>query len=71
VGILDRLAGALSRAAKLCFVNNSAHRSHLSAMRRQVSLSSGLRANLAISSHSAACFKNSSGGFIGVITLSF
>jgi hypothetical protein len=40
-------------------------------MRRQVSLSSGLRADLAISSHSAACFKNSSGGLRGIITRSF
>src|SRR5436190_22812182 len=36
-------------------------------MRRQLSLSSGLRADLAISSHSAACFRNSSGGLRGIM----
>src|SRR5262249_16246421 len=43
----------------------SAHRCHLSAMPFQETLSSGLRASLAMNSHSAACFKNSSGGCIG------
>src|SRR3974390_409666 len=55
----------MSRAARLCLVNRSAQRSHLSAIRRHVSLSSRLRENLAINSHSAACLRNSSGGLIG------
>ena len=53
------------RAAKLWLVDTSAHRFHRSAIRRQVALLFGSRVNLAISSHSAACLRNSSGGCIG------
>ena len=67
LGFRRRCAGIRWRAAKFWLVDTSAHRFHRSAIRRQVALLSGL--NLAISSHSAACFKNSSGGCIGVITL--
>jgi hypothetical protein len=38
-------------------------------MRLDVALFFGSRVNLAISSHSAACFRNSSVGFSGVMTL--
>jgi hypothetical protein len=47
-------------------VNLSAHRRHLSAIRFHVALLSVSRVNFAICSHWAACFKNSSGGFIGL-----
>src|SRR5262249_23171534 len=62
---MGRLWGMFLRADKLRFEKISAHRCHLSAMPFQETLSSGLRASLAMNSHSAACFKNSSGGCIG------
>jgi hypothetical protein len=58
------LAEACWCAARAWLVNHSAHRCHLSAIRVHVALSSGLCADLAISLQSAACRKNSSGGFI-------
>src|SRR5262245_14958347 len=62
---MGRLWGMFLGADKLRFEKISAHRCHLSAMPFQETLSSGLRASLAMNSHSAACFKNSSGGCIG------
>jgi hypothetical protein len=59
-------SGASWCAAELWLVNRSAHRRHLSAIRFQVALLSISRVNFAICSHWAACFRNSSGGSIGM-----
>jgi hypothetical protein len=51
-------------AATRWLLKTSAQRSHRSAIRLQVALLAGSRVNLAIRWQSAACLRNSSGGFI-------
>jgi hypothetical protein len=55
----------LECAAEASRSYNWAQRSHLSAIRVHTVLFSGLRVNLAMSSHSAANLKNFSDGFMG------
>jgi hypothetical protein len=51
--------------ASTFLLNVVAHRRHLSASWRHSALLFGSRANFAVRSHSAACFKKSSGKFMG------
>jgi hypothetical protein len=66
-----RHAGISWGAATLELLDRSAHRSHLSAIRFHVALLAGSRVTLAICWHSAARFRNSSGGFIAVMEAHF
>jgi hypothetical protein len=47
-------------------IKSSAHPRHLSAIRFHVTLDCGSRVDFAMASQSAACFRNSSGGYIEV-----